>query len=211
MFTCPSTTCRRNAACHAIVRYCDEEVYYNMFDPLRKFGRVSVAALMVAAVLASALALPASAASPTEKDTQILQLRYDVVNARIAFLTGYMEDMMALVPQASDLKRHVDELNSDMATLQGYVSSNDNTGFNDFVRGTITPDSQAALSAIRADREHFKEWGVTNAVRLELMSDHQSLKAEYESQMNNTKARLYSMILNNRIDAGNAAIQKTIT
>lgn len=138
----------------------------------------AMAVLLIAAVAAPSFAAPAS---PYEQ--QVLQVRYDMVSARVGFTTGVMADVVSLVPQASDLGAHIEKLNADLATLNGYVTANDRQGFNGFVCGTIQPDMKAAHEALRTDRSHFREWNVTVETRQQLKADYERRKAMFEAQI----------------------------
>lgn len=157
---------------------------------MKKFGISVMAVLFVLALAVPALALSASAASANPYDQQILQARYDLVSANIGFMTGVMSDTVSLVPQASNLQAPADKLNGDLSTLQGYVSSSDNTGFSNYVKNTITPDVKSAQDVIKSDRQQFKSWNVTNATRQQLKTDYQNRKATYESQVSNANVEL---------------------
>ena len=173
---------------------------------IKKIGLTAITFLLIAAFIPT-LAAQAGAAS-AQSDQQALTLRYDLVNAHAAFATGYMGDIMSLVPQASDLQSQVSTINSDVSTLNSYVMSNDNAGFNNYVKNTLTPAFQASQAAIKADRDNYKSWNVTLATRTKLASDYQVLKTQYESQVSSTNAQLYSLLLGDRINQYNTVIQK---
>jgi hypothetical protein len=134
-----------------------------------------------------AIAIPAFTAcglaeSPYEQ--QILQARYDMVNARVGFAAGVLSDTSSLVVNASDLNAHVDKLNGDLNTLKGFVNSNDRSGFDSFVSGTIQPDMKSALDALKADMQQFKAWGVSGETIKQLREDYQARKSTFEQQTN---------------------------
>lgn len=184
-----------------------EKVFSNMTMNMKKICFTAVTLLMIA-LLVPTLAVQAGATSAQPSDQQVLTLRYDLVNAHATFVTGYMNDIVTLVPRASDLSAQVSAINSDMNSLNGYVSSNDNSGFNNYIKTTLTPEFQAAQAAIKNDRDQFKSWNVTNVTRKQLNTDYQNLKVQYESQVNSTNGQLYSLLLSDRISEYNAAIQK---
>src|SRR5208337_3207302 len=179
----------------------------NMSMKLNQYG-IAAAILILAVLIIPTLATQAGATSAQQSDQQVLTLRYDLVNAHATFVTGYMGDIATLVPQASDLQAQVSIINSDMTSLNGYVSSNDNTGFNNYIKTTLTPEFQAAQAATKNDTRQFKSWNVTNTTRKQLSNDYQSLRAQYVSQVNSTNGQLYSQLLSDRINDYTAAIQK---
>lgn len=157
---------------------------------IKKFGFVVAAALMIVVAIAPTFALPASAASANPYDQQILQARYDYVSARVGFMTGVLSDTASLVANASDLNTNVRALDNDLDTLKGYVNANDKAGFDNCVKATIHTDMQAAVDALKADRQQFKEWGVTAATKQQLLSDYQSRKVACESQTNSATVEM---------------------
>jgi hypothetical protein len=159
----------------------------------------ALAVLMIAAFTIPSLAAPAN---PNEQ--QLLQARYDSVNARVGFTTGVMADIVSLVPQASDLNANIDKLNADLSTLGGYVSAVDTSGFNSFVTGTINPDLRAADGAMVADRLHYREWNVTLSTRQELRSKYDVRKATFDAQVQAVTVELGNIRLSNY----NAAVTK---
>jgi hypothetical protein len=178
-----------------------------MMKSLKNIRTVMVAMLIASTVVMSTFAMSASATSASLSDPQVLQLRYDNVNAHATFVNGYMGDVMQMVPQASDLQTQVNTISSDVATLNGFVSSNDASGFNSYITGTITPAFQAAEAAIKNDRTQYKAWNVTNTTRQTLSTDYKNLQSQYESQVNSTNAQLASLLLSDRINEYNTDIQ----
>ena len=178
-----------------------------MISQIKNIRTVLVAMLLVLAVIVPTFAMTASAASASTSDPQVLQLRYDNVNAHATFTNGYMGDIMSMVPQASDLQTQVNTITSDLQTLDGYVSSNDNDGFNSYVKNTMTPAFQNATAAIKTDRQQFKAWNVTNATRQTLNTDYKNLQSQYQSQINSTNAQLASLLLTDRINEYNTVLQ----
>lgn len=149
----------------------------------------------MAALIMGAIAVPSFAAPASTYDQQILQIRYDTVSARVGFTTGVMTDIVSLVPQASDLNDQAGKLNADLSALNGYVSANDQKGFNTCVSGTINSDIKAANQAMAADRAHFREWNVTKETRQQLKTDFDSRKTTYESQIRSDTLQLGSLRL----------------
>ena len=147
---------------------------------IKKLG-ITVA---LAAVLLAVLAIPSFAAKPNTYDQQLLQIRYDAVDARVGFTTGVLTDVASLVPQASDLNSHISQLNGDLATLNTYVQNGDPSGFTSYVSGTIDPDLRSAHSALAADRLQFHAWNVSKDTRDQLKTDYQNRLAAFQSQMN---------------------------
>ncbi len=117
------------------------EVYQYMFNSVKKLGILMVAMLMIVVAI-SAFASTASASTAGPNDQQALQARYDLVNAHVGFMTGVMSDIISLVPQATNLQAPSDKLNSDMSTLQGFVSSSDKDGFSSYIKSTSSPMSR---------------------------------------------------------------------
>jgi hypothetical protein len=156
----------------------------NMTIGIKKPGMALSALIFVAAIAISASAYVGTAATPGPVDQQILQARYDITSANVGFVTGAMADVASLVPQASNLQAPAARLNSDLGTLQGYVTSVDDSGFNSYIQNTIIPDTQAAEAAISADRQQWKSWNVSTATVLQLAKDYQSLAATHTSQVN---------------------------
>ena len=148
-----------------------------------------------AALLVAVLAIPSFAQQANANDQQVLQLRYESVGARVGFSAGVMTDIVSLVPQASDLNSHIDQLNADLSTLDGYVSAGDASGFGSYVKGTVDPDMQAANAAMKADRLHFKEWNVTAGTRQALKTDFDARKATFDSQIGSITLQLGSIRL----------------
>jgi hypothetical protein len=161
---------------------------------IRKLGLI----LATAVLLTAAAAIPALAqqADANAYDQQVLQLRYDSVSARVGFSTGVMADIVALVPRASDLNAHIGQLNADLATLDGYVSAGDASGFTGFVTGTINPDMQSANDAMKADRAMFRQWNVTAETRQALRNDYDGRKATFDARIQDITVRLGSIRLN---------------
>ncbi|HTX44578.1 MAG TPA: hypothetical protein VMC61_07575, partial [Methanocella sp.] len=131
----------------------------NMTMDIKKLGRPAAATLILLALALPLFTMSGLAENPYQQ--QILQARYDLVRARVNFVTGVLSDTSSLVANASDLNAHVDKLNRDLNALKGYVSSNDNNGFNSYLTGTIQPDVKAALEALKVDMKQFKAWGVS--------------------------------------------------
>lgn len=146
----------------------------------------AAATLFILAIAIPVFTTSGLAASPY--DQQILQARYDLASARVNFATGVLTDTSTLVASASDLIAHVDELNCDLSTLKGYVDgyvdANDKNGFDSYVSGTIQPDMQSALDALKADMKQFKAWGVTPATIQQLRADYQNRKNTFDQQTN---------------------------
>lgn len=146
----------------------------------------AAATLFILAIAIPVFTTSGLAASPY--DQQILQARYDLVSSRVNFATGVLTDTSTLVASASDLIAHVDELNCDLSTLKGYVDgyvdANDKNGFDSYVSGTIQPDMQSALDALKADMKQFKAWGVTPATIQQLRADYQNRKNTFDQQTN---------------------------
>lgn len=146
----------------------------------------AAATLFILAIAIPVFTTSGLVASPY--DQQILQARYDLASARVNFATGVLTDTSTLVASASDLIAHVDELNCDLSTLKGYVDgyvdANDKNGFDSYVSGTIQPDMQSALDALKADMKQFKAWGVTPATIQQLRADYQNRKNTFDQQTN---------------------------
>lgn len=146
----------------------------------------AAATLFILAIAIPVFTTSGLVASPY--DQQILQARYDLASARVNFATGVLADTSTLVASASDLIAHVDELNCDLSTLKGYVDgyvdANDKNGFDSYVSGTIQPDMQSALDALKADMKQFKAWGVTPATIQQLRADYQNRKNTFDQQTN---------------------------
>lgn len=159
----------------------------------------AIAAISVVALLAIALAPQASAASPYQQ--QILQVRYDLTTAHVNFMSGVMADTVNLVPQASDLNAHIATLTGDLAQLQGYVSSSDRAGFNAYMQDTVRPDLKTASDALRGDKSHFREWGVNNSTKLQLLSMYQARKATFDAEVNEARVQLGQIRLSGYNDA----------
>jgi hypothetical protein len=141
----------------------------------------------VATLFILALAIPAFSAGALAGSTyeqQILQARYDLVSARVNFATGVLTDTATLVVNASDLMAHVDVLNGDLDALRRYVDANDKSGFESYLSGTIRPDMEAALDALKSDMRQFKEWGVSAETIAQLREDYQARKAMFEQETN---------------------------
>jgi|GEM_PF-4239903 len=171
---------------------------------IRKLGIISAATLFVLAIAIPVFVVSGIAATPNAYDQQILQSRYDMTSANIGFVTGVMTDTVSLVPQASNLQQPADKLNSDLATLQGYVSSDDRDGFNNYVKNTITPDVKSAQTAIKDDRTQWKSWNVTPSTIQQLKTDYQNRKTAYDSQVNaawvqlgNARLQYYNSVMSN--------------
>jgi hypothetical protein len=168
---------------------------------IKKTGIIfALAALMIAA-----FTVPSLTATANPYEQQVLQTRYDSVNARVGLTAGVMADIVSLVPQASDLNAHVDKLNADLATLDGYVAAVDVSGFNSFVSGTVNPDMRAADQAIVADRTHYREWNVTLATRQQLKDKYDARIATYQSRVAIVTADLGNL----RLAEYNDAVAKT--
>ncbi len=165
-----------------------------MFNSVKKLGILTVAMLMIVVAI-SAFASMASASTASPNDQQDLQARYDLVNAHVGFMTGVMSDIVSLVPQATNLQAPSDKLNSDMSTLQGFVSSSDKDGFSNYVKSTIQPDVQAGNDALKTDRQQYKSWNVTAATVQQLKTDYQSRKATYDTQVNSANVELGNAVL----------------
>lgn len=105
----------------------------------KKLILIPAALMLVMAIAIPAFALNGMAATSAPYEQQVLQARYDMTSANVGFITGVMADAVSLIPQASNLQAPADKLNSDLATLQGYVSSVDNAGFNSYIQNTIIP------------------------------------------------------------------------
>lgn len=170
------------------------EVYQYMINGVKKLGILTVAMLMIVVTI-SVFASTASASAASPNDQQALQARYDAVNARVGLMTGVMSDIVSLVPQATNLQAPSDKLNSDMTTLQGFVSSSDKDGFSNYVKSTVQPDVQAANDALKADRQQYKSWNVTAATAKQLKTDYDNRKATYDSQINNANVELGNAVL----------------
>jgi hypothetical protein len=170
------------------------EVYQYMFNNTKKILILTVAMLMIVVAIPT-FASTASAAAAGPNDQQILQARYDLVNAHIGFMTGVMGDIVSLVPQATNLQAPSDKLNSDMTTLQGFVSSADQSGFSNFVKNTVQPDVQSANDALKTDRQQYKSWNVTAATAEQMKTDYQNRKATYDAQVNSANLALGNAVL----------------
>jgi hypothetical protein len=156
----------------------------------------------MAVLLMAAMAAPSFAQDANAYEQQILQARYDSVSARVGFTTGVMADIVSLIPQASDLlDPQIEKLNSDLATLSGYVAAVDNNGFNSYVCGTINPDLQAAHQAMAEARTHYREWGVTPQTRQELKVKYDARKATFDAQMQQVTLQLGNIRLTHYNDA----------
>lgn len=156
----------------------------------KKWGIVAVIMIFISIVAISASTLSVMAATPGTYDQQILQARYDITSANVGFVTGAMSDVASQVPQASNLQAPAEKLSSDLTTLQGYVTSVDDSGFNSYVKNTIIPDTQAAQSVIKSDRQLWSSWNVTLATKLQLAKDYQSLKTTHDSGINSAWVEL---------------------
>ena len=159
------------------------KVCYMTMD-MRRMGITATAMLFVLALAIPAFTMNGFAASSSPYQQQVLQARYDMVSARVNFVTGVLSDTASLVTNASDLNGHVDKLNGDLNTLKGYVGSNDNNGFNSYLTGTIQPDMQSALTAMKDDMKQFKAWGVSASTIQQLKTDYQNRKSTYDQQTN---------------------------
>jgi hypothetical protein len=147
---------------------------------VKRLGITAAATLLLMAIAIPMITMNGFAANPY--DQQILQARYDMAGARVNFAAGVLTDTATLVANASDLNTHVDKLNGDLSTLKGYVNSNDKNGFDSYLSGTVRPDVQAALDAMKADMKQFKAWGVTKATTDQLKSDYQNRKSTMDQQ-----------------------------
>jgi len=130
------------------------------------------------------------AVSTSSNDQQVLQARYDTVAARVNYMSGVLGDTSSLVPQASDLTSRVSALNSDLNTLNGYVGSSDNSGFDSYVKGTITTDLKSSQDALKANVGQFKTWNITKATRDQLKTDIENRKAAFNSAVQQAAAEL---------------------
>lgn len=172
---------------------------------LTQLARKTGLALVAVTLLLATFALPAFAARPqAQTDQQLLQLRYDSVDARVGFTTGVLADTASLVSQASDLTTHVEALNADLGTLQTYVAAGDSKGFNSFVGGTLKTDLTAAQDALKTDASHFKEWNVSRETKAQLVSDYKARKAAYEAGVNEAVLQLGSA----KLDVYNSALER---
>lgn len=181
------------------------KVYQNM---LKQFRRFSITVLATLVLIAVAVPMFATAASTNQYDQQVLTDRYNLVSAHVTFTTGYLNDVSSAIQNASNLQAPSSKLTTDLSTLNGYVTSNDPSGFCTYVKDTMTPDFQSAQAALKADQQQYKAWGVTADTRKQLNTDYQNLKTQYESQVSSIESQLYSQLLADEINTDNAAIQK---
>lgn len=169
---------------------------------MKKAGLTTAALLLVMVLALPALAMSASAASATSPyQQQVLQARYDLVSARVNFAAGLFTDTATLVTNASDLAAHADKLNGDLGTLKGYVSSNDKSGFDSYLSGTVRPDMEAGMAAQKADMKQFKAWGVSDETKQQLRADYQARKTTFDQQTGAAIIELGNVRLNYYNDA----------
>jgi hypothetical protein len=185
---CRYLFCPRLAARH----YRHQILDRGKLNVVKKFGfTIALAVLLTAA----ATTVPSFAQPARTDNQQLLQLRYDSVSARAGFTTGVMADIVSLVPQASDLNAHIDALNADLTTLEGYVSAGDEAGFASFVSGTINPEMKNSDDAIKADRANFREWNVTAQTRQTLKDMYDQRKATFDLQIQSLTVQLGNLRL----------------
>jgi hypothetical protein len=138
--------------------------------------------LAITIIMLASIAVPAFADSTDGEQANgvpSLAVRYAVVESKIDLTIGTIEAITDLIPEASDLNEYAVKLNNDLNTLQTYVTANDTTGFNAYIRSTIQPDMQAANKAIITDKQQFKAWGVTKEKLKLLKEASKKLKTEY--------------------------------
>jgi hypothetical protein len=126
------------------------------------------------------LILPSAAFAESSPNPQFLQAAMTRITCNINFVTGFIGDVIAVVPSASSLSQDVNKINTDVTTLQGYVDTNDKASFSSFVKNTYRPDLKTANTDARSI---IKAANLTGDQKTTLKSDHSSLRLTYKSCM----------------------------
>jgi len=121
-------------------------------------------ALQYSALIASViLILPAVAFA--ENTSPKMQSAMNKVTCDTMMLAGIVNDVTAKIPSATKLNQNINTINSDMQKLQGYAKSDDQAGFDTFLKDTYQKD---AITLKRAVNDLIKNSTVDKSVKNDL-------------------------------------------
>ncbi|HSB46584.1 MAG TPA: hypothetical protein VLD37_01115 [Candidatus Bilamarchaeum sp.] len=106
-----------------------------------------------------------------------LDAAMDNVICKTDFMTGVMGSIMDHADN-TNLQDSVDKLNGDLDSLQDLADAGDAAGFRAFIIGTYMPDMREGVQAILSERGRHN---VTLETRLELKSEYDSMRSEYDT------------------------------
>ena len=141
------------------------------------------ALIIVAALAATAFAAgPIGSAAGGDGAGNMLSARVQHLSCSIDFSVTVMGDVANAVPQSSGaLGADASKLDADKAQLSSLAAGGDPKAFDDFVKGTLTPDAKQGVSDLHAARQGFKDENVTNGTRAQLKGEYDAAQSTFAS------------------------------